>query len=530
MIRRHTFLVISLSLIWTPALAAQGKSELIPLTKAVELMDKKVAEAQAELDDRVGKLVQATTDEEKSAAARALAEQQKLIQESQIKAQKLRSIVPAKGPPAHKTMLGWLDVVQKATTKLPPPPGPSPALPDFSLADKRAQDTTESDAESIKSLTRYLIQGMKTDREKARAIFTWIIENISYDYDGFKQKQEVTKPDQVLLKRRTICAGYAYLFESMSKQAGLQVGTINGFARVQLDHPLIGDVRTIRTQNGLAWGPHGWNSIKLDGKVYLVDPTWASRRQFINGKSEKNHEHNLDYFLIPPEALVYTHSPDDPKYQMLKNPLKRQEIETLPLLRPAFFRYDLKVGSAPQPTLGARDMVFVTLETPADVALTAYTRKMTSRDGRHDALVQRRDGVVEILAPTPGNGAYELLVFARKKDEDQEKGEWVMSYRVDAKGDNNAVALPQVYADFLGKAYLHYPLTASVAAGKMQSFAISVPDATKVVIRNNGKQSPLAKQGDMFVGSVALEAGEVLVAATFPDDTQQRYLLKYTAK
>ena len=58
----------------------------------------------------------------------------------------------------------------------------------------------------------------KTDEiEKAWLIFAWIAMNISYDYEGLKDLNNVNcNPENVFEKKIGICSGYSQLFKKMA--------------------------------------------------------------------------------------------------------------------------------------------------------------------------------------------------------------------------------------------------------------------------------------------------------------------------
>jgi len=170
--------------------------------------------------------------------------------------------------------------------------------------------------------------------------------------------------------------------------------------------------------------------------------------------------------------------------------------------------------------LTVRDSVLVTLEAPAGVEIDASMVERLPEGGRSSArslFVQRPEGKVEIRAAFAKAGAYELLVHVRKKGD---TGKYVVpvTYRVNAKGGKRA-DVPGVSAIPLeGGAYLYWPLSERLPAGKPQSFAVSVPNAVEVRIASGAKQTILQKRGDLFVGEMTLNAGQIIAAAFYPKD------------
>lgn len=162
-------------------------------------------------------------------------------------------------------------------------------------------------------IASYLCKDLQTHTEKARAIYFWMANNISYDLsmlqtNGYvSSKEELVK--EILEKRKGVCANYAELFNECCNSVGIESHVINGY--------------TLINQQVAAFS-HAWNAVYIDGKYSLIDVTWASgvndngtfKRQFID-----------KYFLVQPEEMIKTHMPFDPIWQFLPNPIKNKEFE-----------------------------------------------------------------------------------------------------------------------------------------------------------------------------------------------------------
>lgn len=96
--------------------------------------------------------------------------------------------------------------------------------------------------------------------EKARAIFTWVAENIEYDYDYYEGRKGTvtTDPEGVLDCKLTICEGYSRLTEALLQAQGIPAKFISGAA--------VGP-------NG--WGLHAWNAAFVDGRWIYLDATFG---------------------------------------------------------------------------------------------------------------------------------------------------------------------------------------------------------------------------------------------------------------
>lgn len=91
-----------------------------------------------------------------------------------------------------------------------------------------------------------------SDFEKELKIVQWMVDNIEYDYENYKQK---TIPSEsytsygALVLGEAVCSGYANAFQQMASACGLTTKIVES-------------------------STHAWNMIKLDGKWYHVDVTW----------------------------------------------------------------------------------------------------------------------------------------------------------------------------------------------------------------------------------------------------------------
>ncbi|MBS2038162.1 hypothetical protein JST97_24465 [bacterium] len=162
-------------------------------------------------------------------------------------------------------------------------------------------------------LADYLTGTANTSRLKAERIYNWIAANINYDVYMYRAKGAVRdcSPTTVLKRRQSVCAGYANLFETMARRAGLEVQIIAGVGR---------------SRYGSAAESHAWNAVLVDGEWKLVDCTWGAG--FVN--NEEFHRSFSDfYFCAEPKEFLTTHFPEDPKWQLVESPISREDFDKL---------------------------------------------------------------------------------------------------------------------------------------------------------------------------------------------------------
>lgn len=118
--------------------------------------------------------------------------------------------------------------------------------------------------EDIDNKALEIVKNSKSDREKARKIYTWVGSNIEYDFDKADKvldEENVTNSGAIeaFTTRKGICFDYSCLFTAMAKKVNLKTRIVTGDAF-----------------DGNNYGPHAWNQVFLEdeNKWINVDPTF----------------------------------------------------------------------------------------------------------------------------------------------------------------------------------------------------------------------------------------------------------------
>lgn len=184
----------------------------------------------------------------------------------------------------------------------------------------------------IGELSLALTSKFSSDADKVRSIFRWMTEYISYDCEMYHNmpegktyknptKQEwdaiLVKEDKDLAKKtlknkKGVCEGYSVLFVELCRASGIECEKVSGH---------------VIKSNGAISG-HAWNSVKIDGKSFLVDVTWASGYA---DKAVKVFTKEFDgfYYLTPSNEFIKTHLPDEDRNQFLPKPLTKQQFASI---------------------------------------------------------------------------------------------------------------------------------------------------------------------------------------------------------
>jgi hypothetical protein len=135
-------------------------------------------------------------------------------------------------------------------------------------ADAHADGTPEREdvVGSVKSLAAYLTRPFGTAVQKHRALFRWVATRIGYNMAGLLSGDYGDlSPTGVLRSRAAVCAGYSGLYQALAEAAGIQAVECGGFSKgagYEVGATLHRD--------------HAWNCIKLDGRWWPIDVTWAA--------------------------------------------------------------------------------------------------------------------------------------------------------------------------------------------------------------------------------------------------------------
>ena len=171
-----------------------------------------------------------------------------------------------------------------------------------------------------KKLAKFITKNSHTDSEKAKTIFIWIASNIAYDNELrtnvqlqksiYTSEKNVLK--NVLERKKALCGGYAFLYQELCEQVGIESRVIHGYSK-----------KYYKTSSKRKQADHTWNAVKINGKWRLLDLTLARSQQ-------KNNKPNMYWFDTNPDFFIKTHYPENIKWSLTYNPISQSEFEKLP--------------------------------------------------------------------------------------------------------------------------------------------------------------------------------------------------------
>lgn len=236
----------------------------------------------------------------------------------------------------------------------------------FSQKDTSSTSFTLFSSLNHKYLTNKLTKNCENDSLKIIAIYNWVTHNIKYDYNKYyKQSLKYYKPNKTLRKRKGVCQHIAELFQVMCNNAGIDCILIPGYSK---ELPFYEETTPY-------WTNHIWNAVNLNGKWYLVEPTYGNG-DVINYEIRLNKllyrffkivkyrvktkiiKQDSKYCFYPADSSITKNLPVIPQYQFLTPQLpleqwieskdsnltfiNKKEVETINTLsyRPSTTDYD----------------------------------------------------------------------------------------------------------------------------------------------------------------------------------------------
>lgn len=137
--------------------------------------------------------------------------------------------------------------------------------------------------ELFKPVVDSVTKNLTTDYDKARALYTWVADNIYYDMPAFRSGDNTLagNPNTVMKTKRAVCAGYAQVLSIMMRMAGMPC------------------LYTTGDCSGIG---HAWNIACIDGVWCFIDATWGSGNVFDNDTFTKGSV-NYQYFATTSQYI-----------------------------------------------------------------------------------------------------------------------------------------------------------------------------------------------------------------------------------
>lgn len=178
---------------------------------------------------------------------------------------------------------------------------------DFSAPDHQATLFPRQQVTSLQNLAHQLTAPFSSDTDKARAIFSWLHQNIAYDVVSFFNKNvKASTPQSTFQSGLAVCEGYAALFSNLATYAGLESVVIGGHGKGYGYSALMPGSPLPPYNAG-----HAWNAVKIDdGEWKLIDACWGAGH--VQGAGRPYVKcFTPEYFSMPNEEFAIKHFPEN---------------------------------------------------------------------------------------------------------------------------------------------------------------------------------------------------------------------------
>lgn len=152
-----------------------------------------------------------------------------------------------------------------------------------------------------------------TKMQKVKAIYDWLCKNIAYDTD-----YEIYHADECYRQRKGVCQAYCELMQCMCREVGVECIIVVGTAK-----QISGDMQKSN---------HSWLYVEVEKGGILIDPTWGAG-SVNNGVFTRNDD-TSSWFDVNPYWMIFSHLPDNSRYQGIETPIDFNTFAMLPGLRP----------------------------------------------------------------------------------------------------------------------------------------------------------------------------------------------------
>jgi hypothetical protein len=170
---------------------------------------------------------------------------------------------------------------------------------------------------TLSTLVEYVTKDATDDKAKVIAISKFICRSIEYDHEGLAKDNYAHRQDDIYgilssKNRVAVCAGYAYVFDSLARIAKVQTREVSGYTK-----------QGYGNYNKLG-GLHAWNIVALEGKEYYIDVTWSDDKKDID----------MAWMFVDPEMILGSHFPLEAKDILYKNTFTSDDFRQREVVMP----------------------------------------------------------------------------------------------------------------------------------------------------------------------------------------------------
>ena len=390
---------------------------------------------------------------------------------------------------------------------------------------KIVEKSPKKDNTELSDLINYLKNNTENLNvvEKAYVVFFWMAENIIYDKKILKSKSKKSKdknssPESIYKNGRSVCFGYSKLYTHIANMIGVETENITGYAKGYEYTP----GNTIPQPN------HEWNAVKYKDNYFLLDSTWGSGME--EGDS---HIKELDdfYFFCNPKFLIFSHFPEDKKWQLLKNPITKEDFFNQIQLQSCFFKYHFTDLSIKKSHFEIKQLetlkIFYDEKNSKDIIdISADIFFGTNNDEENNCsyiIKKENEKYFEIKLIFNKKGNYKINIYAKNQNMDEYESmiEYFANYNEDSV---NELHFPEMYSD-ASDIQIIQPLYDNLKIGQDIKFIIKSDVLDELVVI--GERNYYLKKNKEKIFEECVKVGKKCGICKKNENGQYVYLVKY---
>ncbi|MEA1987435.1 MAG: transglutaminase domain-containing protein [Candidatus Marinimicrobia bacterium] len=388
------------------------------------------------------------------------------------------------------------------------------------ISKKLSRKIKKDPEKNIQQLVNHLINGVNDDFEKVKVLHDWVALNIEYDIQGYFGNSKIEyDPYDVMKSGKSVCEGYSNIMKTLCDLAKIECVKISGYGR-GVGFNIFSEIEKLQPN-------HAWNVVKIKNKWYLVDATWDAGH--LDGKKFKR-KYSTNYLFLEPEKFIYTHFPEDSKWQLLKKSINFKKFKTLPFLGNGFFSNGLEIGDKYSLITNTKKSYKMIFKSSKDIQVSAVLSDNNGKKYPDNAIIQR-DGekfIVNIIFPKKGKYIFGLYVKSDPKDNQFTE---VARFGFVTKSGLTS-GFPKLYGPYFeNNCFINNPLQSPLKKNSNVKFDIKIDNIDNLGVKIDGKFIELMKNiNGKFTGEEKITGKKVVLYYLDNKTNQYNFICEWSVK
>jgi hypothetical protein len=169
------------------------------------------------------------------------------------------------------------------------------------------QNDVECDSPVVIQTAQRITQGCSNDWEKVYAIYSYMVDEFSYDYVQIEDTYTTYQDDAstLIMRKIAICEGLGNTFTALCRAVDVPAAVSFGIGAD------VSDLMLSNAYNGDEGCNHAWAICCIDGTWYHMDPTWDCGNAYEGNAwddgSVTSGSSSYNWYLLPLEYFSMTH-------------------------------------------------------------------------------------------------------------------------------------------------------------------------------------------------------------------------------